>query len=728
MVLTPETKPQILQTPGIKTRSYTKSVIGKCSNNAKKQISPCFKEDGVVHKINKKKLNDYKSDNKNYKISDNTVSKLVTSNCSEMNENTSRKVSNKLLTSKEQLPKDSEIDKLNPEQLKNNNYTTLKEECKALHNENAYLRNKLNLVTPAWVADEFIALYFDILMLKIIGINGKVHLMDPAITHAIKTVTEFEHFLTPQELHSKDIIIIPINDNTEGYKEGGSHWSVLVYSKTEEKFYYYDSLKNYNLSAAKIVAGKLTSYFSLSHTPDIIVLTGTTQDNSYDCGILMLMAVECVIDHYGRHNSIRNLKIPSFNNLECIKKRAYLAYIVINGYNTPKDTVLAFMTKATLIHTDEKTSSSLLLTPTNPTLSSKYTENTQIDKNASVLKNQEESQVINRDKKKVVTKSGDNRAEKSECNNIHKVTIVADSHGRGLADTIKTHCPDLTVSGFVKPGALLHQVCSSLNPQNYDKQDCVIILAGSNDMCSDEPVQNIITNLNSSITSLSNTNVLLCSLPYRYDCKPDDSIHDDILSFNRDIHHLASLHSNVNMVDLFDLKRHHHTRHGQHINKRGKRMVASLIVDSLWGFKEEKASIPPVDCKPNAHADTPNKALSIQMTAGTTSPTSDSSPLNGWPSSPLVSDPRSQKEDLSINSPSFAGFETPERCQQRFCISLTDSLSQGPAAAITSSVKSPGCTSTSIEAQISDSNIVKIIDVNSQSEFNHSSSSSFLKM
>lgn len=128
---------------------------------------------------------------------------------------------------------------------------------------------------------------------------------------------------------------MPINDNPDGYKVGGSHWSLLVLIKSENRFYYYDSMNNYNQAVAKVVCDKLTSYFSMQAKSKVTTLKEPAQENSYDCGIFTIIAVECAVQHLETHNTLDNFTFPCVTQLDCIKKkRSYMGYIAKNTYIT----------------------------------------------------------------------------------------------------------------------------------------------------------------------------------------------------------------------------------------------------------------------------------------------------------------------------------------------------------------------------------------------------------
>lgn len=124
---------------------------------------------------------------------------------------------------------------------------------------------------------------------------------------------------------------------------------------------------------------------------------------------------------------------------------------------------------------------------------------------------------------------------------------------------VNIRCSGATeVCGFVNPGATLQQVCSSLQPACYSEKDQVVLIAGFNDIPQTVPVTNVLENLTSIVNYLKNRNAIVCTLPYRYNCDFEDSIHKDILNINNHISTLASKFSHVKVVDLY--KRRYHTR------------------------------------------------------------------------------------------------------------------------------------------------------------------------
>ncbi|KAI9592569.1 hypothetical protein BDF19DRAFT_205456 [Syncephalis fuscata] len=86
-------------------------------------------------------------------------------------------------------------------------------------------------------------------------------------------------------------VFLPINNHTRLDSSGGSHWSLLVYTRHTDTFYYYDSMNISNLSAARNMAAKAAIVLN-TRRPKFIMMPTPQQDNSYDCGIYVISITE----------------------------------------------------------------------------------------------------------------------------------------------------------------------------------------------------------------------------------------------------------------------------------------------------------------------------------------------------------------------------------------------------------------------------------------------------
>ena len=82
-----------------------------------------------------------------------------------------------------------------------------------------------------------------------------------------------------------------INIETETLREGGSHWSVLLYNKKENKFFHHDSIANTNKDHAVTMAKKIKS-INKEINSTVIEIPSPQQNNGYDCGIYALLYIK----------------------------------------------------------------------------------------------------------------------------------------------------------------------------------------------------------------------------------------------------------------------------------------------------------------------------------------------------------------------------------------------------------------------------------------------------
>ncbi|KAJ3417497.1 SUMO1 sentrin specific peptidase 8 [Chytridiales sp. JEL 0842] len=110
-----------------------------------------------------------------------------------------------------------------------------------------------------WLNDTLIEFIYEYLENKWASSPRPFAFLRPAIVHLLSNAydTSFlESVFEGLKLENKEVIFIPINDNSnEG--AGGSHWSLLVFYRPSQYFYYYDSMGKYNLTSAKRAMGRL---------------------------------------------------------------------------------------------------------------------------------------------------------------------------------------------------------------------------------------------------------------------------------------------------------------------------------------------------------------------------------------------------------------------------------------------------------------------------------------
>ncbi|KAI5747530.1 hypothetical protein M8J77_015664 [Diaphorina citri] len=175
-----------------------------------------------------------------------------------------------------------------------------------------------------------------------------------------------------------------------------------------------------------------------------------------------------------------------------------------------------------------------------------------------------------------------------------RVLIASDSIGRDLSFHLnRSLSGDTQVLSSVKSGARFGDVVASIPVACPDlsKDDAVIIIGGANDIPLLPPILPSASHGFSSrslnfrpLAELSSrTNVIVCTVPYRYDHRANLST--NIYSTNQGILFRAQKY-NILCFDLNKfLSRRHFTRHGLHLNRHGKVTLGRKLVSFLSDFE-----------------------------------------------------------------------------------------------------------------------------------------------
>ena len=159
--------------------------------------------------------------------------------------------------------------------------------------------------------DQIIAFYFQYLELKKFKSSLKnILFVPPSVAQLLKLSKpeDIEGLLKPLKPDQQRVIFFAVNDN-ESSRGGGTHWSLLVFSRKENTFFSFDSLMGLNRSASLRISSLLR--FGLNcPTADFIEHPSTPQINAYDCGIHLLANAEHIANHYittGTVNRVENV-------------------------------------------------------------------------------------------------------------------------------------------------------------------------------------------------------------------------------------------------------------------------------------------------------------------------------------------------------------------------------------------------------------------------------------
>lgn len=154
----------------------------------------------------------------------------------------------------------------------------------------------------------------------------------------------------------------------------------------------------------------------------------------------------------------------------------------------------------------------------------------------------------------------------------------------------------------MKPGAKFVDVTSGLeNIKDVGTKDCVVILAGTNDVASNEAKEFLVV-LRSKLQSLQSSKTIVFSVPHRYDLPSWSCVNKEISRTNVEINKVCNDFKNVVFVDISNIGKKFHTGHGLHLNRLGKMYIVNKILELVGINTDEEiydVKITSVSRRPN---------------------------------------------------------------------------------------------------------------------------------
>merc|ERR1712243_279477 len=141
-----------------------------------------------------------------------------------------------------------------------------------------------------WVNDEIIALHQVIVEEDRTVEKHGILYVTPSNTFLLKKSKEgklIAEMKREWEIRKTKWIFYPINNNNETEKVGGTHWSLLIFNRTSNKYYHYDPIKGTNREHARVLIAKTKD--SSKDDPIYIEMECPQQKNSSDCGIYVML-------------------------------------------------------------------------------------------------------------------------------------------------------------------------------------------------------------------------------------------------------------------------------------------------------------------------------------------------------------------------------------------------------------------------------------------------------
>jgi hypothetical protein len=149
----------------------------------------------------------------------------------------------------------------------------------------------------------------------------------------------------------------------------------------------------------------------------------------------------------------------------------------------------------------------------------------------------------------------------------HKVLIIGDRHTRICAANVKSDIRDnFKVQGLVKPGPGNGILVNSANSDimSLSKSNVLIFCGGANDVGKNNSTK-ALQHIMDFIKTNNHTNIILVTVPPRYDGMQSACVNREIKSFNRKLKKIVKVYQHTSVVEM-DNDRKLFTNHSVHLN------------------------------------------------------------------------------------------------------------------------------------------------------------------
>ncbi|KAM9982626.1 hypothetical protein ACTFIZ_007165 [Dictyostelium cf. discoideum] len=181
------------------------------------------------------------------------------------------------------------------------------------YNDSAIYQSDINILkSNQWLNDSIISFYLEWLKDGEDNKNkipNQVLLLSPSVVFCCSFVESEQEiqlmFEQPLSLKTKEVIFFPLTNNRDpNVIGGGTHWTLLIFIKSLNKFIYYDSINIFDPNDAIFIISKFK--FLLSSPPKtnnnnnfkefLINQKTPQQQNGYDCGLYVLSIIEELLE------------------------------------------------------------------------------------------------------------------------------------------------------------------------------------------------------------------------------------------------------------------------------------------------------------------------------------------------------------------------------------------------------------------------------------------------
>lgn len=191
-------------------------------------------------------------------------------------------------------------------------------------------KNDVSLLEgPHWLNDAVIGFYFEYLGQRHKHSRHRLLFISPELTQLLKLTDSHEYpiFLDPIKATEKDFIFFPVNDCSSRYTGGGTHWSLVVFSRLEKTCYSFDSSRGMNAGVAREFSRSIMRYLLDKGKGQFVEVETPLQENGYDCGLFVLCFADIISDYIATAAKVEGCNCDSVRRQVSEKRRSLMSLI-----------------------------------------------------------------------------------------------------------------------------------------------------------------------------------------------------------------------------------------------------------------------------------------------------------------------------------------------------------------------------------------------------------------
>lgn len=196
---------------------------------------------------------------------------------------------------------------------------------------------------------------------------------------------------------------------------------------------------------------------------------------------------------------------------------------------------------------------------------------------------------------------------------IEKTLICADSHGKDLVWNLNQYSQvSSNMYAFITPGGKSKQILQAekIIKEISTEKDSLVIMCGTNDVARNE-AEEAVNSIRATLDQVKRNKVFLIDIPHRHDLVHWSCVNNEIQKTNSILKDLSQNYKNVTLIEASQAERHHHTRHGMHLNTRGKKWLAGQIIKAMQGGKSSSELLSAQTVHSEDSASTSNNCSSL---------------------------------------------------------------------------------------------------------------------